>query len=94
MSFHPKSAIVNGKPRVRSTASLLCSSGKKYDSASKRYLRLMCAECLQGRHNDCEFKDCPCPHRDADLSFERNKLTAIGAIPIDRATVCPTVAKS
>jgi hypothetical protein len=83
VGFHPRVAIVNGKPRVRSTASLLCSAGQKYDSATKRYLRMMCQSCLLGTHSECESKDCPCPCADSELSFQRNRLTAIGAIPPD-----------
>jgi hypothetical protein len=83
VGFHPKVAILNGKPRVRSTASLLCSNGGKYDSASKRYESLMCQACLHGTHATCKSKDCPCSCNDSELSFQRNRLTAIGALPPD-----------
>jgi hypothetical protein len=94
VGFQPKVAILNGKPRARSTGSLFYSTGRRYDSTTKRYLGLMCQACLHGDHATCKTKDCPCPCNDSEVSFQRNRLTAIGALPIGTATVCPTVAQS
>ena len=79
----------------------------EYESARRRAARLMCLSCLRARHAECDSERCPCACNDSDFRFARNKLTAIGAIPVDlaklaqhwgegmdSATVCPTVAKS
>lgn len=79
----------------------------RYEVADRRAVCSMCEWCIRGEHKNCQAERCPCVCNDSDFRFSRNKLTAIGAIPvdmaklaqiwgqpIDSATVCPTVAKS
>jgi hypothetical protein len=79
----------------------------RYETAARRTSYGICEPCIHGEHAHCEFEMCPCACNDSDFRFSRNKLTAIGAMPvdvaklaqrwakpIDSATVCPTVAQS
>lgn len=57
----------------------------RYEAADRRACSWICERCIHGEHCHCESEDCPCVCNDSDFRWSRNRLTAIGAIPVDPA---------
>jgi hypothetical protein len=49
---------------------------RKFESAQRRGMRLMCQNCLKAKHDNCESEECPCVCNDSDFRWARKpKLT-------------------